>query len=198
MEKVKLSEIAEIIGGQIMTRVKTDKPDEEGVVTKKVITPKAIEEYGIINKDELAEESVKDVIDENKFSHEGDIIIKLNTPFSCGLVTKETEDAIIPSFCAIIRIKKDITTQSLIPDYLLAYLNSSECRRQIEKRVFTIVMSYGKLRDLEIPLPEIQMQHSIGMTYAETQFRVRTLKKIIELEKKKNDALISEVLKYER
>ena len=95
-------------------------------------------------------------------------------------------------------MKKYLPVKTLMSEYLLAYLNSSDCRSQIEKRVFTIVMSYGKLRDLEIPVPNAQVQHRIGMSYMETQFRVSTLKKIIELEKMKNNAWISEVLTDER
>ena len=42
-----------------------------------------------------------------KFTKEGDVVVKLSTPYNATYVTKENEGLAVPSFCAIIRVKKD-------------------------------------------------------------------------------------------
>lgn len=199
MKTVKLGEIAEIIGGQIMTRIKVESPNDETLDTVKVIVPKAIEESGYINPDLMVTESIKTNIDEKKTAHEGDIIIKLNTPYDCGLVTSELEGAIIPSFCAKITVKKSVKRDCLIPDYLLAFLNSSRCKKQIERMVQGSVMgivSVGRLKEIEIPLPEVNNQFSIGNNYMNTQYRLQLLSQILKLERLSNDACFNELEKH--
>ena len=199
MKTIKLGEIAEIIGGQIMTRVKADKPTDSPIGEVKVIVPKAIEETGMINVESLAKESIKTDVDLKKTAHEGDIIIKLNSPYDSGQVTKDLEGAVIPSFCARISIKKSVGIDCLIPDYLLAFLNSKRCKKQIELMVQGSVMgivSVGRLKDIEVPLPEVSGQFSIANNYLNTQNRLMLLAKIIKLEQLSNDACFNELEKY--
>ena len=196
MKIVKLGEITDIIGGQIMTRLKTDKPTDEIFGDVKVVVPKAIEDTGIINPDSLATETVKSNVDEKKITREGDFVIKLNAPYDCGMVNEESSGSVVPSFCARIVIKKGYGSDVLIPEYLLAFLNSSSCKKQIEKQVQGSVMgivSVGKLKGIEVPLPEITTQFSIGNTYACTQHRIQIMKEILKLEKLRNDAMINEM-----
>ena len=197
MKTIKLGEIAEIIGGQIMTRVKTESQNEETSETVKVIVPKAIEEIGFINPDMLAEESIRTKIDERKTAHNGDIIIKLNAPYDCGIVDENTVGAVVPSFCARIVINRtQFNTNKLIPEYLLAFLNSRRCRKQIERLVQGSVMgvvSVGRLKDIEVPLPAVEHQFSIGNNYGNTQWRLRILKEILQLEQMNNDAVFNEL-----
>lgn len=196
MELIKLGELAEITGGQIMTRIKVDNPAESPIREVSVIVPKAIEETGVINKESLAKELIKTEVDSKKTAHEGDIIIKLNAPYDCGFATKEVEGAVIPSFCARISIRKEVGTNRLIPDYLLAFLNSSRCKNQIERMVQGSVMgivSVGKLKEIEVPLPEVNRQFSIGNEYANTQHRLHLLSQIIKLEQLSNDACFNEL-----
>ena len=134
MRTAKLKDLAEIIGGQIMTRVKVDNPNDEVVEIRKVIVPKAIEDTGIIDVKSMPEEALKTAVDEKKLTHTGDIIIKLNSPYDCAMVTEEAEDAVVPSFCAIIRVKEKMQSE-IITDYLAAYMNSSLCKAQLEKYV---------------------------------------------------------------
>ena len=206
MKIVKLGDVIDIYSGQIMSRVKADKPDSTGdnVITTniKVIVPKAITSDGLISVDEIVEEkiivtdiNIKDKatgeveyvlpVDNKRITALGDIVIKLSTPFDSATITEETVGCLIPSFCAIIR-NRDIVDL----DYLQAFLNSKLCKEQLKAKVVGAVMtilSIGKIKEIDIPIPAMEQQIAIGKRYKEAQLKIATLKKIVELEAKRND-----------
>lgn len=206
MKIVKLGEVIDIYSGQIMSRIKANKPEETGdyVTTKimRVIVPKAITSDGLINIQDIVEEKiiVTDInilnketgeteliipIDSKRITALGDIVIKLSTPFDSATITEETEGCLVPSFCAIIRNKGLIDK-----DYLQAFLNSKLCKEQLRAKVVGAVMtilSIGKIKEIEVPIPEMEQQIIIGKNYREAQNKISTLKKIVELETKRND-----------
>ena len=201
MKIVKLGEVIDVYSGQIMSRVKADKSEGEGdcisTTTMKVIVPKAITSDGLISVDEIVEEkiivtdkSIEKVavdlpVDNKRITALGDIVIKLSTPFDSATITDETVGCLIPSFCAIIR-NKDIVCL----DYLQAFLNSRLCKDQLKAKVIGAVMtilSIGKIKEIDIPVPDKEQQLIIGQRYRETQRKISTLKKIVELEAKRND-----------
>ena len=99
-----LENIASVTAGQIMTRVTADKDAGNQVVENvKVLVPKAIVS-GVIVKEDLGNAELGKQIDEEKYTHEGDVVIKLSTPYDAAYVNKENAGIVIPSFCAAIRI----------------------------------------------------------------------------------------------
>ena len=86
-----LENVADVIAGQIMTRVSADnKENAEVVDIVKVLVPKSISD-GVIVKEDLGEANIIKKIDEDKFTKEGDVVIKLSTPYDAAYVTKEDE-----------------------------------------------------------------------------------------------------------
>ena len=70
-----LENIASVTSGQIMTRVTADKDAGEQVVESvKVLVPKAIVS-GVIVKEDLGNAELGKQIDEEKYTHEGDVVI---------------------------------------------------------------------------------------------------------------------------
>ena len=190
----KLSECAQIIGGQIMSRVtaNTDK-GEEVVETRKVLVPKCIHNDGTILAEDMPEESLKVAAEPKKLTKVGDIIMKLSTPYDAGLVTAESENAIVPSFCAILKPSDSINLA-----YLLAFLNSSACKDQLKMQVSGSVMtvlSVGKIGGIDVPLPPMAEQEMIGSRFMETAKRLAIFQKILALEAKRNDVVFKEMIK---
>ena len=191
----KLSECGtRIIGGQIMSRI-TANPEkgDEVVETRKVLVPKCIRSDGTIVAEDMPEEKLKVAADPRKLAQAGDIVMKLSTPYDAGLVTAETEGAIVPSFCAIIK-----SDNSVNQDYLLAFLNSSACKDQLRMQVSGAVMtvlSVGKIGAVEVPIPPANEQHAIGGRFAETSNRLAILQKIAALEAKRNDIVFKEMIR---
>lgn len=195
LSKKKLSECGvKIIGGQIMSRV-TANPEkgDEVIETRKVLVPKCIHSDGTISAKDIPEENLKVHADSKKLTQSGDIVMKLSTPYDAGLVTAETEGAIVPSFCAILKLDKSVNQ-----DYLLAFLNSSTCKDQLRMQVSGSVMtvlSVGKIGSVDVPIPSSSEQHAIGSRFVETANRLAILQKIAELEAKRNDIVFKEMIK---
>ena len=187
----------QIFSGQILSRIQVITGKEQGRIEEcRVITPKAISSEGEID-DTLVEQEKKHFIvpSMDKLSKEGDIVIKLSTPFDSATITKNLVGCIIPSFCAIIR--NDPNKSIVTTDYLQAFLNSDVCKRQLESKVLGVAMtilSIGKIKDIEIPIPSKTMQEEIGQAYRKVQEKNRVLKQILDLEKKKSEILFRELM----
>ena len=104
---MRLEEIASVTTGQIMTRVTVDKNAGEQVIDKvRVLSPKALV-AGIIVKEDLGEAELGKQIDEDKYTREGDVVIKLSTPYDAAYISEENAGLALPSFCAVIRITNE-------------------------------------------------------------------------------------------
>ena len=156
-----LENIADVIAGQIMTRVTEDNNDGEPV---QVLAPKAISN-GIIIKEDLGKAVLSKDVDENKYTKEGDVVIKLSTPYDAAYVTSKDIGLVIPSFCATIRISNDNLIDA---KYLSAFLNTSYVRNQLTAKVVGSsrpMMKISDIRALEIPEVPIKDMRDIGEAY---------------------------------
>ena len=127
-----LENIASVTAGQIMTRVTADKDAGEQVLGNvQVLVPKAIVS-GVIVKKDLGNAELGKQIDEEKYTHEGDVVIKLSTPYDAAYVNKENAGIVIPSFCAAIRITD---TDKMDARYLTAFINSPYVRDELTAKV---------------------------------------------------------------
>ena len=117
--------------------------------------------------------------------------MKLSPPYDAGLVTEATQGCLVPSFCAIIRPTSDVDVQ-----YLLAVMNSTLCKNQLQSQVSGSVMtvlSVGKVKNVNMPLPPIDEQRKIGQRYMESQRKLSIIRQIAQLESKRNDIVFKEL-----
>lgn len=195
MLRKKINELLiEVVGGQIMSRVTANEKAGDPIIEKrKVVVPKSICSDGSINVGDMAEENLKVPADEKKLTREGDIVIKLSTPYDAALITSETAGSIVPSFCAVIRNNSEMDS-----NYLLAFLNSSYCKEQLKMQVAGAVMtilSVGKIKNVEVPILQPWEQEEIGKGFIESQKKIAIVRRILELEEKKNDAIFAEMVR---
>ena len=144
---MKLEKFAEVIVGQIMTRV-TAENDVEGKIIR-ILSPKAISN-GVINMDDIGTAVITKEIDSGKYTREGDVVIKLSTPYDAAYITSETAGMAIPSFCAIIRSNDS----RIDAKYLSAFLNSRYVQDQLTAKVSGGIRPMVKvtdIRSLDIP-----------------------------------------------
>ena len=184
----------EIVGGLIMTRL-TAKPeaDDEVIEERGVIIPKCINSDGTINTAEIPTESLKVAVDPAKLTATGDIVMKLSTPYDAAIIDEDSAGCVVPSFCARIRNVGDANVE-----YLLAFLNSEACKSQLRAQISGAVMtvlSVGKIKRVRIPLPSKMQQEEIGRQYMETQKKLQIVRKIVELEAKKNDIIFRDMVR---
>ena len=194
--KYKLGEVCEIIAGQIINRVSCEKDEAyPGARPVTVLLPSAIN-GGMIDADKLGysgmdTENWKMVVErmenriylkkdpevdptlKEKFTKKSDILMKLSSPYDCALITADVEDILVPSFCAIIRVRDD----KIDPEYkvyesfLMGVLNSKRVRDKLLMGVQSTAMSMVRiktLKELEIDFPPSFEQSYIGAAYYES------------------------------
>ena len=179
---MRLENIASVTVGQIMTRVTADRDSGDNVVdTVKVLVPKAISS-GVIVKEDLGDAELTKVIDEDKFTQAGDVVIKLSTPYDAAYVTEEYAGIAIPSFCAAIRITDE---NEMDATYLSAFLNSSYVREQLIAKVVGSARPMIKVTDiraLEIPKLSVEDRRDIGKSFILSGQKKATLQEMIDNE----------------
>lgn len=191
---MKLKEVAKITVGQIMPRVSAENKNEEEIIgTVNVLAPKAISD-GIIVKENLGELQICKKIDEEKFTKEGDVVVKLSTPYDATYVTKENEGLAVPSFCAIIRLKED----KLDAKYLSAFFNTEYVREILKSKVMGSIRPMVKvsdLRNLDIPYVSEEDMADIGQAYILSGKKKSILSDMIETETKIMENIVLKSIK---
>lgn len=191
---MKLKEVAKITVGQIMPRVSAENKNEEEIIgTVNVLAPKAISD-GIIVKENLGELQICKKIDEEKFTKEGDVVVKLSTPYDATYVTKENEGLAVPSFCAIIRVKED----KLDAKYLSAFFNTEYVREILKSKVMGSIRPMIKvtdLRNLDIPQVSKEDMEDIGQAYILSGKKKIILSDMIETETKMMENVVLKSIK---
>jgi len=177
-----LENIASVTVGQIMTRVTADKDAGNQVVENvKVLVPKAIVS-GVIVKADLGNAELGKQIDEEKYTHEGDVVIKLSTPYDAAYVNKENAGIVIPSFCAAIRITD---TDKMDARYLTAFLNSSYVRDELTAKVVGSARPMIKITDIRaLEVPNMKDMQDIGKAFVLSGLKKATLQEMIDNETK--------------
>ena len=179
-----LENIASVTSGQIMTRVTADKDAGEQVVESvKVLVPKAIVS-GVIVKEDLGDAELGKQIDEEKYTQEGDVVIKLSTPYDAAYVNEENAGIAIPSFCAAIRITDNDKVDAR---YLTAFLNSSYVRDELTAKVVGSARPMIKITDIRaLEVPELNMKdmQDIGKAFVLSGLKKATLQEMIDNETK--------------
>lgn len=180
----------EFVGGLITKRIEADIQKGD-IVRGEVLTipPKAIS-GGKIEKDFLYPLQYKTEIDCNRLTQEGDVVLKLSTPYDAAYITKDDVGLLIPSFCLIVRIKDK---SRLNPRFLTAFINSDVYGTQIKNMVsgaMTPMLTMGKIKEVVLQDFTIEEQDEIAMYYENVCKKEIVIKKMVELEKEKINAVL--------
>ena len=183
-----IKNIAEIIGGQIISRVEAKKETDVVLRTAKILVPKAITN-GYIDHDNLAEINIKTELDEKKLTKAGDIVLKLSQPYDASFIRKEDENLLVTSFCLILRGISDEVNAL----YLLSVLNSSIYKEQalsLTSGATVPILTKGKVEKIDIDIVELEKQNEIVRFSEEISKKEKLFIKIIKLEKMKLENLL--------
>ena len=183
-----------LISGQIIRRIQA-KEGKEFVADVKVLLPKAMVD-GCVNHSLLVEEKLTAMPDAERFTKEGDIVIKLSTPYDSVIIGKEDEGILVTSFCAIIRGVDNITAK-----YLTAYLNSIEFNNLAKASTsgsIVIVLALSFLKGCLIPIPPKEEMEKIGNEYAQLLEMKKTFDEVYSLTRKKIDLTITKYAKEDK
>lgn len=183
-----------LISGQITRRI-TAKEGQDYVTTAKVLLPKAMVN-GCVDHTLLVEEKLIANPDQERMTREGDIVIKLSTPYDSVIISKDDEGILVTSFCAIIRGLSKETSR-----YLTAYLNSSEFNNLAKASTsgsIVIVLALSFLKECFIPLPPRTEMIKLGDEYMRLLELKKAFDEVYSLSKKKIDLTITKFAKEDK
>ena len=193
---MKLGDVTEIIGGQNMTRISAENYAGSILKKVKVMIPKAIVDGMVIEKDLGDAEIVKE-IDADKYTQEGDIVIKLSSPYDSALISSEQAGIAIPSFCAVIRVKEGEYDRR----YLTAVLNTEVVRKGLAARVAGSIrpmIRISDLKDLDLPMINKEDMEAIGKAYLLSGKKRKILQEMANIEKELMENVICISMEGER
>jgi hypothetical protein len=178
----RLEELCTIKTGAPTSRA---KKIPEGVEPRdvRVLLPRAMRAGSIVD-DELVTEAVGEVKDEN-FTHEGDVVIKLSTPYDSVYVDKAHEGIMITSFGMVLRKKADI---ELDMQYLSMFLNLPQTNRVLQavstgQSVAMAMLKRRTVADIQVPLIPVERQQKLAALFQATLERRCQYARLIELDK---------------
>lgn len=178
---MKLEDLCTIKTGAPTSRA---KKIEEGVKPKsvRVLLPRAMQD-GLIIDEELTTEMIGEVKDEN-FTHEGDVVIKLSTPYDSVYIDKDHEGIMITSFGMVLRKKSGV---GLDMQYLSMFLNSPQTNAVLQavstgQSVAMAMLKRKTVAEIEVPLLPIERQQKLAALFRAVQERKKQYLKLIELD----------------
>jgi len=175
MNTKNLKNIADVIAGYAF-RIAL-KQQIDGLMN--VIQSKNVIDDLYINKDNLTKINLQKY-QSKAFIKENDIIISSRGSFKVSVVTGDVVNTIASSSVYILRLKD----KSIIPEYLAIYLNSINGQKEIREKITGSVIKTilrKDLENLEIPLPDKNIQNKIINLYKnnQAQQKLLTRKKIL-------------------
>ena len=188
---MQVKDISKITTGLVTTRKKASIKFEVEEIYK-LLTLNAVEDYGTINRDELSNFESVEKLNCQYFTQEGDVLVRLNEPFTSIYIDQTKEGILIPSYF----VKLRINNKKFKPEYVAWYLNSQKVKRDfLRSQSGTLVPSINQkvIYDIDIPVKTIKEQENIVGLY-KLYIRERELMKKLMEEKQKQFNGITEIL----
>lgn len=148
-ELVKLKNISNIHSGLILSR-KRARNELELIEQYKVLSLNNIDDQGYFNETEFDQFSSNDLLDEHYFTNSGDILLRLNSPFTAVYIDKYKSGILIPSSFVSI----EVTDDDFLPEYISWFLNSDLVKQKFHKSqsgTRTPNINQKIIRELSIP-----------------------------------------------
>lgn len=188
---MKLEELCTIKTGAPTSRA---KKIAEGIEPRevKVLLPRAMQGGAIIDE-ELAIETVGEVKEEN-FTREGDVVIKLSTPYDSVYIDKAHEGIMITSFGMVLRKKDDA---ELDMRFLSLFLNLPQTNSILQavstgQSVAMAMLKRQTVADIEVSLLPLERQEKLASLFQVVQERKNQYERLIELD---NELVTSQMIK---
>lgn len=158
-----LEDIADIKTGLVTTRKKADE-DSEFIKKYMLLSLNAVDENGSIDTSMLEEFQSVEELDEQYLTKQGDILVRLNKPYTTVYIDKVNEGLVIPSYF----IKLKVKDKSFKPGYIAWYLNSEKVKRIfLSMQSGTLVPSINQkiVRNIKVKEKTIEEQEEILELY---------------------------------
>lgn len=175
---MKLGDICTIESGLILSR-KRARNEIELKKHYKVLSLNNIEAHGDFNEAELEIFPSNEILQEHYFTQVGDILVRLNEPYTAVCIQKHQANVLIPSYFVSI----EITHKGFLPEYVSWYLNSSLVKQkfhQAQSGTMTPNINQKVIRALDIPQLSLEEQQKITKIHQLYLRERRLLKQLID------------------
>lgn len=190
---MQLKDISTINPGLVTTRKKASIKFEVEKIYK-LLTLNAVEDYGTINKSELTNFESIEKLNNQYFTQKGDVLVRLNEPFTSIYINKENEGILIPSYF----VKLIINDKKFKPEYVAWYLNSEKVKRDfLRSQSGTLVASINQkvIYDLDIPVKTIKEQENIVGLYKLFIRERELMKRLMEERERQFNGITEKLIK---
>lgn len=127
MTKIKLNRIASVRTGLVTARKQAKGFDSDKSHSYRMLSLRCIKEPGIIDTGYAEPYTSKDNLKPDVLTKNGDILVRLSAPYTAALIDKETENFVVPSHFAIIRVDEEKVDSA----YVLWILRQPSTLKQI-------------------------------------------------------------------
>src|SRR5699024_12471277 len=159
-----------------------------------MLTLNNIESHGDFNEAELERFPSNDLLEDHYFTQVGDILLRLNEPFTSVCIQEHQAGVLIPSYFASI----EITHQDFIPAYVSFYLNTNIVKREFfrtQSGTRTPNINQKMIRELKIPKLPLKEQKNITELHHLYLRERRLLNDLIEKKNHYYQAITNKIIK---
>lgn len=190
---MKLGDICNIESGLILSR-KRARNEIELKKYYKVLSLNNIEIHGDFNEAELEQFPSNEILPDHYFTQIGDILVRLNDPYTAVCIQEYQAGVLIPSYFVSI----EITHPNFLPEYVSWYLNSKAVKRkfhQAQSGTITPNINQKVIQELDIPYLPIEEQEKITQIHQLYLHERRLLKRLIEEKHRYYEAVTNKIIK---
>lgn len=181
IEYANLEELCHIKTGAPMARArKIPEGGEARSVT--IIPPRALQNGSIVDS-ELVIEAVGEIKKEH-YTCEGDVVIKLSTPYDSAYIDKKHEGIVATSSVMILRKKPDAAVDM---QYLSMFLGMPQTNAVLQavstgQSTAMAMLKRQAVAEIEVPLLSLERQRELASLFQAVQERKRQYTRLIELD----------------
>ncbi|GAA4058199.1 restriction endonuclease subunit S [Amphibacillus indicireducens] len=190
---MRLGEISQIESGLILSR-KRARSELELEKKYKILSLNNIEAHGDFNEADLELFPSNEILDDHYFTQVGEILLRLNEPFTSVCIQEHQAGVLIPSYFVSI----EITHTGYLPEYVSWYLNTSNVRREFfrsQSGTLTPNINQKIIRRLQIPKLSLTDQENITQLHKLYLRERRLLNDLIEQKDQYYQVITSEIIK---
>ncbi len=160
----KLKELCTVKSGAPTSRAKKIAEGAESREVK-VLLPRAMRDGSIVDA-ELDGATIGEVGEEN-FTREGDVVVKLSTPYDTVYIDKAHEGILVSSSSMVLRKRADA---ELDMQYLSVFLNLPRTNAMLQavstgQSAALAVLKRQAVDEIEVPLPPIERQRQLAALF---------------------------------
>lgn len=188
---MRLGDVAVVRTGLILAR---KQAKNEPVYSYPLLNLKAVRVDGSLDTEALERFNASEHLNTEYLTHEGDLLIRLSTPYTALLIGTQDEGMVIPSSFAIIRADR----RFLLPEYLFWLLNTPKVRQQIYENTTGNMLSGIKpsyFNDFRIdPLP-LEKQQLVATLNEKARREVKLLTELAQKKEQYYSRIIDKIQK---